>query len=105
MLTFGIDFDDTWSADPALFAAFAEMAKERGHRCVLVTQRASIFAPEMRAVVGEGIQIVHCAGATKADGCRQAGVAVDIWIDDYPAAVQHEARAYMGVQEGVASGR
>lgn len=97
MSTFGIDFDDTWTTDPDLFAAFARLATERGHRCVVVTQRAPRFAQELRAVIGDSIEIVHCAGVTKAEGCRSAGVAVDVWIDDYPAAVHHEARAYAGV--------
>lgn len=97
MTTFGIDFDDTYTSDPELFALFVEAAIMRGHRCVIVTQRASCFEPDLRQVVGAGLEIIYCAGMTKAEGCAAAGVQVDVWMDDYPDAINHVARAYAGI--------
>jgi hypothetical protein len=94
--TFGIDFDDTFTADPELWSLFIELAESRGHRCVIVTQRAPAYEGELRDLVGADVAIAFCAGATKDQACRQLGLSVDVWVDDYPAAVHHEPRAYRG---------
>lgn len=94
----GIDFDDTWTVDPGLWGAFALCAQRRGHRILIVTQRSDIYELELRALLTQPLEIVFCAGHTKEDGCAKLGIKVDVWIDDYPAAVQHEARAYRGYQ-------
>lgn len=70
-----LDYDNTITADPGLWSAFAELALSKGHSVTIVTSRDEVFAPlpEM------GIPIVYCAYKAKAR-CFQA----DIWIDDDP---------------------
>lgn len=38
-MIFGIDYDDTWTADPDLFFQFLELLEKRGHKAVIVTAR------------------------------------------------------------------
>jgi hypothetical protein len=94
-LLFGIDFDGTFGADPALFHAFVQMIHSRGHEAVLVTQRTE----EWRAAVEEAVQncipIVFAGGFTKREAARRRGYNVDIWMDDNPMSVDN-ALTYVG---------
>lgn len=95
-MTFAIDFDDTFTADPALFTAFITFAKARGHRCVCVTARADRVmytdpsrhcGDEVRAALNGLMPIVFSGGDPKEVAAAMAGYAIDVWIDDNPAAI------------------
>lgn len=90
-LTISIDFDKTWSADPALWRSFVKLIKARGHHPVMITRRDD--TPQQRAEVEKSIdgagfdELIFAGGTQKQDAARKAGVSVDVWVDDYPEGI------------------
>lgn len=93
-LTFGIDFDGTFAADPACFVAIVEVLHRHGHTPVLVTARPPPPAPHGNGVMeklrqwfpagGGFAAVVFADGRTKVDAVAEAGHRVDVWVDDMP---------------------
>lgn len=80
-----LDYDDTFTADPVLWTAFVEMAKQRMHMVVFVTYR---YEPDEGISYNDdikgdaealGIDVIFTAGVQKAKMFD-----ADIWIDDMP---------------------
>lgn len=89
---FGLDYDDTFTADPELWRAFIQMAEKKGHKVFIVTCRMN--TPENKAEIFEatGIKnrIVMTSMAPKRWYCEQTyGIHIDVWIDDCPESVEH----------------
>ena len=80
-MLFAIDYDGTYSADPALWEQFATNALANGHDVIICTGRA--FRPEVSTTL-----LVYCSGGqAKAEYLASEGVFPDVWIDDDPASV------------------
>lgn len=99
-LTISIDFDRTFAADPALMGDFAQKAKADGNSVVMITRRAD--TPEDRKFIedtlgsfADAFDAVILAGpdTQKEAAAKQAGISVDIWIDDSPQTIK-EARGF-----------
>lgn len=92
MATYGIDYDETWTTDPGLWASFVRTAVGRGHTVVLVTNRIS--AGRWGREVRQALRLVPISGivfagaAPKRTAALQAGHRVDVWIDDAPRTVE-----------------
>ena len=69
-----LDYDKTYTADPALWDAFVQSAQNRGHTVKIVTMRR----PD-EAILDASIEIVYTSRKAKA-----AVISADIWIDDSP---------------------
>lgn len=76
-----IDYDNTYSADPALWEAFAASARAAGHGVVICTGRA--FEPRIQT----SLQIFCAAGLAKAEYLAAQGLHPTVWIDDDPTSV------------------
>jgi hypothetical protein len=89
-MIFGIDFDGTFSADPALFHSFLDLLTATGHSAVIVTGRSKPTGTKgigefVVEVVTKGrIPIVYAGMSSKRKMAEEAGYKVDIWIDDNP---------------------
>lgn len=91
---FAIDFDDTFTADPGLWACFIRAGKARGHRFFCVTaRRDSIENIEM---INDWFDSYECQMPvifsnldSKVTTMEKRGIKVDIWIDDAPYALVH----------------
>ena len=95
-----IDFDQTFTADPELFAAFAGLARQRGHTVIMVTGRADrvmhsdpsrhwgdeVREAIRRAAAGPHLldALIFAADRPKRLAAEQAGYKVDVWVDDDP---------------------
>lgn len=94
-LVIAIDFDDTFTADVQLWAAFIRDAKQRGHRVVCVTARreSEENTEEINDLFRENrcmVPIVFCNMGSKMWTMeQQIGMKVNIWIDDAPHSVIH----------------
>lgn len=87
-MTIGIDFDGTWTEDPALWRDFTLAAMRKGHRVVMVTARRE-WAPDMqRHGIPGTMQIIYTNHQLKEQAALKAGVRVDVWIDDTPGMIQ-----------------
>lgn len=79
MKVIGVDYDDTYTEMPELFEAFMQAARSKGHSVVIVTYR---FPQD--EITGLDWEVFYTSGTPKAQYMRDAGMEVDIWIDDYP---------------------
>lgn len=84
-----IDFDETLTADAALWREFLVSVQSLGHTCVCVTARRG--TDENRDTVAEWMEshgicipVFFTSLGSKVDYMEKAGMKVDIWIDDDP---------------------
>lgn len=87
-LTFSLDYDATFTADPNLWRQFISDAQRRGHKVVCVTGRSTPpdFSRDPR--LPDSVPIV-CAGSDfKRDAAARAGHHINIWIDDMPGMIE-----------------
>lgn len=89
-MIFGVDFDGTFAADPALFHKILDLLESRGHQVVIVTGRSTPSSPDtisnmLVEVMTKGrVPIVYAGNTFKRIAATNAGFKVDIWIDDNP---------------------
>jgi hypothetical protein len=84
MATIAIDFDNTYTADEALWNLFVQAAIARGHRVICVTARRD--TDENREIVQIPGCMTYFTGLSSKLWymTEKRGVKVDIWIDDDP---------------------
>ena len=93
-LTISIDFDRTFAADPKLWGEFAEDAAENGNTVVMVSRRED--TPEKQQIVRDTLgewagyfsQVLLVGDRMKDEAAKEAGVSVDVWVDDSPQFVR-----------------
>lgn len=85
-ITFGIDFDQTFSADPELFHILLDSLLARGHKAVIVTSRMGLRGDvvEIEWVTKKRIPIVFAAFGFKRTAAELNGYKIDVWMDDHP---------------------
>jgi len=107
-LTISIDFDRTFSADPELWGQFAREAVSQGNVVVMITRRED--TPEDRAKIEETLgeyfdafsKIVLAGGSRqKEEAASEAGISVDIWIDDSPQTISSRGFCPTGPGGGI----
>lgn len=91
-LTFGMDFDDTFTACPELWAMFIKSAKELGHRVFIVTCRrdSEDEREEIKMFMslhGVSTPIIFANMGSKLFACEQRGIKIDQWIEDEPRTI------------------
>ena len=93
-LTISLDFDQTFTAAPGLWRSFIVDAKARGHRVVCITRREDTEQNQEALRLAFGDLFAELAAAIlcgperqKRQAAADAGLAVDIWIDDKPETV------------------
>lgn len=81
-----LDYDKTFTADPMLWLAFVQLARESGHEVAIVTFRRPDREGGNDRVHRDakllGVKVFFAAGRPKA-----AVYDADIWIDDFPALI------------------
>lgn len=83
-MNIALDYDNTYTADPALWAQFIALAKARGHDIRIVTARSAAEKGDL-----ETIPVIYCDRVSKRRIAAAVGFHVDIWIDDRPQAVDN----------------
>lgn len=87
-----IDYDDTYTRDPTLFAAFITMARGLGHHIVCITARGGpdlhdVIDPVREPPLPIGVEVHYSAGKPKREYARALNLHPHIWIDDTPESV------------------
>lgn len=79
-----LDFDDTYTRDPVLWAQFVGALQVRGHSVTFVTSRYDTYDNKDIEAVCKALSIgvVYCNGEPKKKHFR-----ADVWIDDCPEAI------------------
>lgn len=92
-LNIAIDYDDTFTADPAAIAALANLMRGYGHHVMLVSCRRN--TEENVDQIMESLHQHHCMMPIYLTGLGAKrpfmeghAVNVDIWIDDKPESVK-----------------
>ncbi len=86
-----IDYDGTFSADPALFSALIVEMRRYGHEPIIVTGRPEAWASDIHAAIGDSMPIICCEnGQWKREAALEAGYSPDIFIDDCPEYVAQQ---------------
>ena len=91
-LVISLDYDRTWTAAPGLWRSFVGMATAAGNRVVCISRRENDEAnrEELRLAFAdlEVSDLILCGANTqKRDAAAAAGLAVDVWVDDYPEGI------------------
>ena len=91
-LLISLDYDRTFTAAPGLWRSFVGMATAAGNRVVCISRRSDDEAnrEELRLAFAdlEVADLILCGSETqKRDAAAKAGLAVDVWIDDYPEGI------------------
>jgi hypothetical protein len=85
MISFGLDWDGTFTEDPDLWRVFVSIAKQRGHMVTIVTARTGDKSDDVRAEAKSlGIDAIFTSGQPKIEAADKAGLLVNVWIDDMP---------------------
>lgn len=90
-----IDYDDTWTADPQMWARIVKMMRARGHTVIAVTNRPNLprYTQAVKRDLGAYVEDIIFAGPMpKRQAAANLGYNVDVWIDDFPSAVDYGRR-------------
>lgn len=81
-----IDYDLTYTVDPAAWRSAIEVLQSAGHEVICVTGRRpdEPVCVQLQAVVAD---VIYTGGRPKAQAAKSAGWWPDIWIDDTPESV------------------
>jgi HK97 family phage portal protein len=105
-MTISIDFDRTFAADPRLWGEFARQSAAAGNTVVMVSRRPEDDRDAVTEALGDYreafAQVLLVGDRLKDEAAREAGIEVDVWVDDSPQFIRGvEARAEPGtVAEG-----
>lgn len=83
-MNISLDFDDTYTRDPALWDDFIAKAKDRGHDIRIVTFRKKSMTDPALDRLGSIIPVIFTEYTQKRQFTNDMGWKVDIWIDDSP---------------------
>lgn len=85
-----LDYDGTYTADPAFWDRFLKVAKEAGHEVVCATMRHEHEGAE---VIGSlpGLKVVFTGRQAKRAFLAERGIFPSIWVDDNPAWIYQDA--------------
>lgn len=93
-LTIGLDYDNTYSADPECFRAIIRCFQSMGHEVLCVTMRHHEldWLDEFKTLQDKyGVDTVFCNGYAKRKVTQDMGIGIDIWIDDTPRGVDENS--------------
>lgn len=86
-MNIAVDFDDTYTRDPAMWNDFILLAKSFGHNVYCVTARAHSQDEQVLGSIGKVVGPENCY-FTAMQGKRAYmwanKIKIDVWIDDMP---------------------
>jgi hypothetical protein len=86
-LIIGLDYDETFSADPQTWFDAMQVLQNQGHTVIGVTSRnrTQIMSDPMYVELCDCV--IFCAGKSKVHVAENFGYKVDVWIDDKPNSI------------------
>ena len=91
-----LDYDNTWTKSPVLWAQIVSLFKSHGHNFICVTSRADTIdnRRQLNESIGVLMPIIYCNHTPKKKQAKQAGFKPDIWIDDRPETIPTHVRQW-----------
>ena len=83
-MNISLDFDDTYSLDPAMWDKAIDLFQKSGHQVFCVTKRFEENAEDIRKALR--IPIIF-ALKSKSEAVKKQGIRIDVWIDDRPKSI------------------
>ena len=83
-MNIALDFDDTYTRDPAMWDLFIFDAKNRGHDIRIVTFRKPNMTDPALDFLSRSIPVIFTDYTPKRKFTNTMGWMVDVWIDDSP---------------------
>lgn len=92
-MNIALDYDGTYTADPAMWEAFINVARMSGHEVRIVTARdVKLDANADLDRLSKEVGVIFTSGIAKRFVCEHfIGWVPDIWIDDNPASVANNS--------------
>lgn len=90
-MVIAIDYDATWTQDPAFWRRFCKMARSCGHKVIMVTNRqgTSSDVKELTLIRASVTEVIFAQEGPKRHAARARGYRPHVWIDDNPSTVDH----------------
>lgn len=89
-MNISLDYDNTYTRDPAMWNQFIGVAQVAGHQVYCVTLRTPEQGPEVLASVGRLVGADNCYFTSMQSKSRYMfarGINIDVWIDDMPICI------------------
>jgi hypothetical protein len=92
-MNIALDYDDTFTRDPAVWSAFVKDASCSGHDIRFVTFRSEGAGGNediLADAYNLAIPVIFTSGRRKRLHCYELGFIVHVWIDDMPELIVEE---------------
>lgn len=96
-LNIALDFDDTFTCDPAFWLSFIKLAHKQGHQVYICTMRHDFGRErqEVEEAINGLVPIIFCCRKWKKKVAEEKDIHISIWIDDMPAAIMDQRNLYI----------
>lgn len=102
-MNIGLDWDGTVTSDPESFLAFVKLFRSAGHKVYITTMRYPSENADMTQEWLDSVDgVIFTSREAKINATLDAGVKINVWIDDNPRAIHESATEIFGddVPEG-----
>jgi len=86
-----LDYDGTYTADPELWLLFINQAQKHGHTIICATMRSPQEGVDICMKLQSKVEIIYTARKAKRLALESRSIFPDIWIDDSPDWLFHDA--------------
>ncbi|MNL17170.1 hypothetical protein D3C87_1382480 [compost metagenome] len=95
-MNLSLDYDETYTRDPVFWDHFIKLARDSGHKVYCVTMRYGLPSAEALEVAadlnGKVDAIFFTERKAKNNFMYEQGISINVWIDDMPTFILHDAR-------------
>jgi hypothetical protein len=86
-LNLSIDYDETYTRDPAAWNEFIDLMQSNGHNvyCVTLRHDKTEGKPVREALAKRVDGLFFTNRQAKKDFMAERGIRIDVWVDDNPA--------------------
>lgn len=87
-----LDYDETYTRDPAFWSLVIRLAKQAGHTVLCATMRYPSEAVTVRKQLAKKVsQIITTGRKAKLPALENLGLSPNVWIDDHPSFILNDA--------------
>lgn len=96
-MNIGLDYDDTYTRDPATWDVVIKALRDAGHNVYCTTWRSNSMSNliELQTALGGKVNAIFCTGQqAKSAFMFEQRIRIDVWIDDMPMAIDNHGAGY-----------
>jgi len=83
-MNIALDYDGTFDLDLIFWYTFIQIAATRGHNVCIVSAREPVQMHDIQDAVPPNTKIYATGLIPKRAYMERQGIAIDVWIDDWP---------------------